>query len=91
MTPLAQDNAIRSTVQKVLGEDRVVSVKTRSSVNDDGVRILRVEVVYDAQRPLSVDEMDRIVDEAWSTQALDQPTPIFDFREDTDRGFVPAE
>ncbi len=55
-----------SIVRRLLGSDRVKRVKVVSDVNIDGEKILRLYVVYDSSKGLSVEEMSSITDEIWS-------------------------
>jgi len=88
----SRDSKIENVVRDILGSDRVRSVETRSVVNDDGGRILRIRVVYDAERGVTVTEMDKIQDATWPEADSEQEAiPVFDFQEDTDHGFLAAE
>lgn len=92
MSNLSQRTKIETAVHAVLGVDRVRSIEWRDMENDDGLRLLRVCVVYDAHQNPSQSEMDEIVDEAWSSILNDlDSVPIIDFQADTDHEFLAAE
>lgn len=82
---------IEETVRAVLGSDRVKSVICRELENDDGLRVLRVRVVYDGRQAITLEEMDEIVDDAWSQIGEPDVVPVFDFQADTDNEFLAAE
>lgn len=84
-------DAIESAVRKILGL-RVRSVASEQKINDDGAAIVRVRIVYDASRGLSVEEMESTADEIWQGMTVEgAPFPVIDFQEDTDLDSVAAE
>ncbi|MCB1365839.1 MAG: hypothetical protein KDK02_17120 [Rhodobacteraceae bacterium] len=92
MSKLSQRQKIYTAVHAVLGDDRVRSIEWREMENDNGLRLLRVCVVYDGCRSPSQSEMDEIVDQAWSSVLNDLDSiPIIDFQADTDNEFLAAE
>lgn len=85
-------DSIDQAVRAVLGQDRVRSVDTAQTVNDDGAAIIRVYIVYDAKHRPSVSEMEDVVDSILATRSReDAPFPVIDFRDDTDVATVAAE
>ena len=83
---------IEEIVRDVLGIARARSTDGYLAVNHDGNKILRVLVVYDAAKPITVDEMDSIVDRAWDSLAEKAGVvPVFDFRADSGNDFLAAE
>lgn len=85
-------NMIESTVRRILGAERVRSVESKELLNDDGAAIVRVQIVYDAERGLSIDEMEAIFDAIWRNRVSDDaPFPVIDFIEDRDLATVAAQ
>lgn len=79
-------------VREVLGADRVTGVDWYVKTNFDGLEILRVNVRYDASRPLSVDEMTKVIDALIADMPnIDAPFPVIDFQADTDNEPIAAE
>ena len=84
--------SIEQIVRSTLGSSRVRSVTSEEKDNDDGAPIIRVRIVYDASKGVSVAEMEQIADAIWQDGAAeDAPFPVIDFQEDTDRESVAAE
>lgn len=84
--------AIERAVRATLGTQRVRSVASEEKINDDGAAVIRVLIVYDASKGLSVEEMESVVDAVWLGRASDEsPFPVIDFQEDTDLESVAAE
>ncbi len=81
--------SIETIIRKILGEERVRSVKTESIVNFDNESIVRISIVYDAGTAITEDEMTKLLDALWTDAT--QPFPVIDFQEDTDIEPVAAE
>ena len=90
MEQMAQTTEKR--VRETLGADRVTGVDWYVKTNFDGLEVLRVCVRYDSTRPLSVDDMTRVVDALIADMPnIDAPFPVVDFQADTDNEPVAAE
>lgn len=84
--------AIEQCVLDSLGSERVRSVKSTLRINEDGLSVIRVLIVYRSEHGLSVEDMERVSDAIWdvdnSAEAL---SPIVDFQADSDFQPVAAE
>lgn len=80
------------TIRAVLGDDRVIMVKSHVKTNFDGMEVLRVFVTYDAQKTPTVDEMTQVVDALIANMPdMDAPFPVVDFESHTDDEPIAAE
>lgn len=60
---MRQEEAI---ARALLGADRIRYVRTEPGLNEDGVAVLRIHVVYESSKgDPSVEEMARVSEEIW--------------------------
>ncbi|WP_129590306.1 hypothetical protein [Roseovarius nitratireducens] len=76
---------IAHAVRDVLGSSRVRDVSCIFKPNADGAPVIWIQVTYDAQKGITVDEMARVTDAVWPVGRSDElPVPVIDFMADDD-------
>lgn len=89
---LVANREIETLIREHLGPDRLRSVSVHLAENEDGAEIAWIRVIYDAASGLTVDEMDRIVDDLWDHKTLSESVlPVVDFQGDSDGESFAAE
>lgn len=87
---------IRSELEEklvsIIGRHRFTDVSCELLTDGSGNPLLKVTVVYPSERPLTVQEMSKYIEQAWPTDEQEGALiPIIDFQETADDEPVAAE